>query len=89
MEVGYIDSSLQCLINSHRAPLQLDWSSVPSWMGCFHVQREDWGGEREGDTRAVGCERDGGVGFRGPVKSVALCFMKRVKKRTLKVSIFQ
>lgn len=25
---------------------------------------------------------------RGPVKSVALCFMKRGKKRTLKVSIF-
>lgn len=25
-------------------------------------------------------ERDGGVRFRGPVKSVALCFMKRVKK---------
>lgn len=25
-------------------------------------------------------ERDGGVRVRGPVKSVALCFMKRVKK---------
>lgn len=35
---------------------------------------------RERDAQGVGCERDGGVGFRGPVKSVALCFMKRVKK---------
>lgn len=31
--------------------------------------------KREWDT-----ERDGDVRFRGPVKSVALCFMKRVEK---------
>ena len=40
--------------------------------------------ERERDTeekREWDSERDGGVRFRGPVKSVALCFMKRVKKK--------
>lgn len=37
--------------------------------------------EREVDRkREWDSERDGGVRFRGPVKSVALCFMKRVKK---------
>lgn len=37
--------------------------------------------EREREIGIVwDSERDGGVRFRGPVKSVALCFMKRVKK---------
>ena len=37
--------------------------------------------KRERDTeRETERERDGDVRFRGPVKSVALCFMKRVEK---------
>lgn len=56
--------------------LKPPWLFILSPNQFFHGQsrkRERW---REWDS-----ERDGGVRFRGPVKSVALCFMKSKRKK--------
>lgn len=49
--------------------------------GRERVSEREREGEREREReRDWGSERDGGVRFSGPFKSVALCFMKGVKK---------
>ncbi len=72
----HIQSQLYDLMRGQKAPLE----AVLSFSINFSISIGRKRGRVMQRMREWDSERDGGVRFRGPVKSVALCFMKRVKK---------